>query len=260
MITSKNTNNSLSINRLANSKKNYILYNINEEPAIIPLKNNIVVIQVFDDEEIANKYIEFNKLQGFTKIKELNKDELKDLIELLFFKGLDGVIYTYKDKNSIKNEYLEFTELSKTTVFKNSLIKKEYKKMIDALLKSLYDLKFINYLYDKNKLTPDEALIGIVRYLIRKNGKHNYIDLFETYSIAENYCKKKHFIINREEKEYCLTTLGNDVFYYSINLLAKKTDNCIVRFHTKNKVLKIKVEDFLKILKLVGFVHFDFGK
>ena len=81
MITSKNTNNSLSINKLANSKKNYILYNINEEPTIIPLKNNIVVIQVFDDEEIANKYIEFNKY--ILKIRELTRG-IKRLMNYYF--------------------------------------------------------------------------------------------------------------------------------------------------------------------------------
>lgn len=242
---------------ILNKNNLYILTDLKDEVVVLPLKNDLVVFQVFKELKYGELYLDTNSLNKYMKIREITQSEFKEIIKVHFLKGVDGLIYIGEDKP----KYIDLTYFSfrDTNIEEFKLINEDYKPMIYALLKSLYELKFVHYLYDKEKLTPDECIIGIVKFLKRTNGQTLYIDLFESYEVGETYCKKKKFIVDKENKEYQLTTIDNEGFYYAIELLLKKDLDNIVRFHLKNKVIKIPAKEFLNILETIGFEQNDFS-
>lgn len=242
---------------ILNEDNLYILTDLKDEVVVLPLKNDLVVFQVFKELKYGELYLDTNSLNKYMKIRKITQDEFRETIKIHFLKGVDGLIYIGDDKP----KYIDLTYFSfrDTNLEEFRLINEDYKPMIYSLLKSLYELKFVHYLYDKERLTVDECIIGIVRFLKRKNGQTLYIDLFESYEIGEKYCKKKKLIVDKENKEYPLTTIDNEGFYYAIELLLKKEYENVVRFHLNNKILKIPAKDFLNILETIGFEKIDFS-
>lgn len=251
---------------LKNLKKIYLLdfkNNLNNSTFLIPIKEIGLVMPVFEEKKLAEQYLEINKefFKESLIIQETSYGVLEYLIENLFYKGLDGILY-----------YTPNPIFYKTTRFiKNDLITEDTTEVINILNRILLAKENFYYMY-KN-LSVDEVLLGVVKFLIRTDGKNKYVDLFLSREDAENYCKKKNIIVDcynnstnkttsntnvlrligddKEQEKYPVSSIMNDMLFHSINKEDEKIDQ--VKIHTNKKTYNIKTKEFLRLVMNVGF-------
>lgn len=269
------------IKELLNQEKVYILINRSKDVLVTPIKNTEwVVVQVFESEEIANLYIQDNKLEGYMEVDILSINSFLLLLEKLFYKGVTGILYNCK-MDIARTIYIQTTSLF--IDIEDTLVKNENQNVIKVLLNALYTKEFLNYIYNP-MLNADEISIGIVKYAIRSDGKRKCIDLFENRDIAEKYCKRKGIEKRLEDslkklvkdkdnnetvlseigddfkkEKYPVTTVMNEVLFHSLRMLLNKEENddMYVRLHTKDTFYKIDIKTFIQLVINAGFKQLD---
>lgn len=224
--------------------KEEFFISVNEEhnisnPIIIPIQNTAYIsVQVFETESVALEYQSTNPI----KVTKITKNELLILLDNLYFKGLNSILFYLSDKSCLF-AYIEDVLIS------NPLVSKTHTELIKVLNKILIEKKRFNYIYHKT-LTIDEILYGIVRYNILKEGSQDYIHLFETEELAETYLKSKGINFD-DDKHYPITTILNPVLYHSLANSKKNIDFIIV--HTVGGKVKVSKSDFINMIVRVGF-------
>lgn len=232
------------INSLLKMNDIYVMSNIDNGVFVVPVKEtNWGIVQTFESYEIAELYISENQLNGYVKIDCLSVNSLLLMLEKLFYKGVTGILF-----NCVIDEprtiYIPMPLLFKD--IEDTLVTANNQPIIRLLVKALYTNDYLNYLHHPT-LNADEISIGIIRYVLRFDGKNNYIDMFENRITAEKYCYKKGIeknaeynckktIKNNKDNEkvlseigdnvqlekYPITTIMNSVLFHSIKLLLEK--------------------------------------
>lgn len=232
------------IKSLLNLDEIFILNSLAKEALVIPIKEtDWIVVQAFESIDIAKTYVEENNLKDYVEIEKLSINNFLLILEKLFFKGITGVLFNC-DINGYKTVYISLPLLFNDV--EDTLVKAEYQPIINTLVNTLQSKHYLHYIHHPS-LNADEISIGIVKYVIRFDGLNNYIDLFESRELAEEYCFDKKIEKSLEDnikkivkdktdnkeilseikddfnkEKYPITTVMNNILFYSIKVLLEK--------------------------------------
>lgn len=228
-------------------------------PLIVPIEGtDDFAIVISTEKELDEMFKEDMKIDSI----KISGDDLRKLLDKLFFKGVFNVIINFKHNGKPKSVLCNTPELSE-----NKYVVKENKKIIKLLIKVLRTKEYFNYICH-HTVTPSEIVFCIVRHYMLSEGTKKYINIFENESVLEKYLNSKKdidlliypnmFDENNKRckpENYPISTISNDVLYHSMNILRNKIDFIVI--HTTEGKIKVDLNTFVNLILAIGFNPID---